>query len=54
MVSFSFQACPCWYCPRAALITVLSVMNGFQERGVDRMLGVVSHIEIYVPRRRFA
>ncbi len=31
----------------AALIIVLSVMNGFQREVRDRMLGVVSHIEIY-------
>ena len=31
----------------AALIIVLSVMNGFQTEVRDRMLGVVSHIEIY-------
>ena len=31
----------------AALIIVLSVMNGFQKEVRDRMLGVVSHIEIY-------
>ena len=30
-----------------ALIIVLSVMNGFQKEVRDRMLGVVSHIEIY-------
>jgi lipoprotein-releasing system permease protein len=33
----------------AALIIVLSVMNGFQKEVRDRMLGVVSHIEIYGP-----
>jgi lipoprotein-releasing system permease protein len=33
----------------AALIIVLSVMNGFQREVRDRMLGVVSHIEIYGP-----
>ena len=33
----------------AALIIVLSVMNGFQKEVRDRMLGVVSHIEIYAP-----
>ena len=32
----------------AALIIVLSVMNGFQKEVRDRMLGVVSHIEVYV------
>src|SRR3954471_17838313 len=31
----------------AALIIVLSVMNGFQKEVRERMLGVVSHIEIY-------
>ena len=30
----------------AALIIVLSVMNGFQKEVRDRMLGVVSHIEL--------
>lgn len=33
----------------AALIIVLSVMNGFQKEVRDRMLGVVSHIEISAP-----
>ena len=33
----------------AALIIVLSVMNGFQKEVRDRMLSVVSHIEIYSP-----
>ncbi len=33
----------------AALIIVLSVMNGFQKEVRDRMLSVVSHIEIYPP-----
>jgi lipoprotein-releasing system permease protein len=33
----------------AALIIVLSVMNGFQKEVRDRMLSVVSHIEITVP-----
>jgi len=33
----------------AALIIVLSVMNGFQKEVRDRMLGVVSHIEILSP-----
>lgn len=33
----------------AALIIVLSVMNGFQKEVRDRMLGVLSHIEIYEP-----
>ncbi|MFC3684908.1 lipoprotein-releasing ABC transporter permease subunit [Hydrogenophaga luteola] len=31
----------------AALIVVLSVMNGFQKEVRDRMLGVLSHIELY-------
>ncbi|MDR6538349.1 lipoprotein-releasing ABC transporter permease subunit [Variovorax soli] len=31
----------------AALIIVLSVMNGFQKEVTDRMLGVISHIEIF-------
>src|SRR5205814_5283326 len=31
----------------AALIIVLSVMNGFQKEVRDRMLSVVAHIEIY-------
>ena len=31
----------------AALIIVLSVMNGFQKEVRDRMLGVVAHIEVY-------
>jgi lipoprotein-releasing system permease protein len=33
----------------AALIIVLSVMNGFQKEVRDRMLAVVSHIEVYGP-----
>jgi lipoprotein-releasing system permease protein len=33
----------------AALITVLSVMNGFQKEVTDRMLSVLSHIEVYGP-----
>ncbi len=33
----------------AALIIVLSVMNGFQKEVRDRMLGVVSHIEVLGP-----
>jgi lipoprotein-releasing system permease protein len=33
----------------AALIIVLSVMNGFQKEVRDRMLSVVSHIEISRP-----
>ncbi len=34
----------------AALIAVLSVMNGFQKEVRDRMLGVLSHIEIVSSR----
>ena len=33
----------------AALIVVLSVMNGFQKEVRDRMLSVLPHIEIYAP-----
>jgi lipoprotein-releasing system permease protein len=33
----------------AALIVVLSVMNGFQQDVRDRMLSVLPHIELYVP-----
>jgi len=33
----------------AALIIVLSVMNGFQKEVRDRMLSVVSHIELFEP-----
>ena len=33
----------------AALIIVLSVMNGFQKEVRDRMLGVVAHIEVFAP-----
>lgn len=33
----------------AALIIVLSVMNGFQKEVRDRMLGVVSHVEVTAP-----
>ena len=33
----------------AALIIVLSVMNGFQKEVRDRMLSVVSHVEIFTP-----
>ena len=33
----------------AALIIVISVMNGFQKEVRDRMLSVVSHIEIFAP-----
>ena len=31
----------------AALIIVLSVMNGFQKEVTDRMLSVIAHVEIY-------
>ena len=31
----------------AALIIVLSVMNGFQKEVRDRMLSVISHVEIF-------
>ncbi|RJG21101.1 lipoprotein-releasing ABC transporter permease subunit [Massilia cavernae] len=34
----------------AALIVVLSVMNGFQKEVTDRMLSVLAHIEIYDAR----
>jgi lipoprotein-releasing system permease protein len=34
----------------AALIIVLSVMNGFQKEVRDRMLGVLSHIEVLTPQ----
>ncbi|MCL4748436.1 MAG: ABC transporter permease, partial [Burkholderiaceae bacterium] len=34
----------------AALITVLSVMNGFQKEVRDRMLSVLSHIEVIAGR----
>ena len=33
----------------AALIIVLSVMNGFQKEVRDRMLSVISHVEIFAP-----
>jgi len=33
----------------AALIVVLSVMNGFQKEVRDRMLGVLAHVEIIAP-----
>jgi lipoprotein-releasing system permease protein len=33
----------------AALIVVLSVMNGFQKEVRDRMLSVLPHIELYAP-----
>ncbi len=35
----------------AALIVVLSVMNGFQKEVRDRMLSVLPHVEIYVDGR---
>jgi len=34
----------------AALIVVLSVMNGFQTQVRDRMLSVLPHIELYAPQ----
>jgi lipoprotein-releasing system permease protein len=34
----------------AALIIVLSVMNGFQKEVTDRMLSVIAHVEIVDPR----
>ncbi|MEJ7805455.1 MAG: lipoprotein-releasing ABC transporter permease subunit [Telluria sp.] len=34
----------------AALIVVLSVMNGFQKQVTDRMLAVVAHVEVYDER----
>jgi len=34
----------------AALIIVLSVMNGFQREVRDRMLSVISHVELFDPR----
>ena len=33
----------------AALIVVLSVMNGFQKEVRDRMLSVLAHVEIFSP-----
>src|SRR5690606_4173480 len=33
----------------AALIVVLSVMNGFQTEVRDRMLSILPHIELFVP-----
>src|SRR5689334_6527334 len=33
----------------AALIIVLSVMNGFQKEVQNRMLSVVSHVEVFEP-----
>jgi lipoprotein-releasing system permease protein len=38
----------------AALIVVLSVMNGFQKEVRDRMLGVLSHVEIILPGQPLA
>jgi lipoprotein-releasing system permease protein len=38
----------------AALIIVLSVMNGFQKEVRDRMLGVLAHIELVGPENRLA
>ncbi|NBU58910.1 MAG: lipoprotein-releasing ABC transporter permease subunit [Betaproteobacteria bacterium] len=38
----------------AALIIVLSVMNGFQKEVRDRMLGVLAHIEVVGPDNRLA
>lgn len=37
----------------AALIVVLSVMNGFQKEVRDRMLSVIAHIEILAPQQGF-
>ncbi len=34
----------------AALIVVLSVMNGFQKEVRDRMLSVLSHVEVFEPQ----
>jgi ABC-type lipoprotein release transport system permease subunit len=34
----------------AALIIVLSVMNGFQKQVTDRMLSVLAHIEVFDAR----
>ena len=34
----------------AALIIVLSVMNGFQQEVRDRMLSVIAHVEVFEPR----
>ncbi|OEZ46905.1 lipoprotein-releasing system transmembrane protein LolE [Janthinobacterium sp. MP5059B] len=31
----------------AALIVVLSVMNGFQKEVTDRMLSVLAHVEVF-------
>jgi lipoprotein-releasing system permease protein len=38
----------------AALIVVLSVMNGFQKEVRDRMLSVIAHIEVLAPQEGFA
>ena len=38
----------------AALIIVLSVMNGFQKEVRDRMLSVIAHIEVFDAARRGA
>lgn len=38
----------------AALIVVLSVMNGFQKEVRDRMLSVIAHIEILAPQEGFS
>jgi len=35
----------------AALIVVLSVMNGFQRDVRDRMLSVLAHVEIFSPQK---
>lgn len=37
----------------AALIVVLSVMNGFQKEVRDRMLSVIAHIEVLAPETGF-
>lgn len=37
----------------AALIVVLSVMNGFQKEVRDRMLSVIAHIEVIAPQQGF-
>ncbi len=34
----------------AALIVILSVMNGFQKEVTDRMLSVLAHVEVFDPR----
>ncbi|UZG45496.1 lipoprotein-releasing ABC transporter permease subunit [Caldimonas thermodepolymerans] len=34
----------------AALIIVLSVMNGFQKEVRDRMLSVISHVDVFAPQ----